>query len=173
MPTLEDLSGTLPDSARDLRLNLQSVLQNSSLTPAQTWSVALASAWFVQNRELAEALVASATGLSEADVDDAKAAAALMGMTTVYYRFRHLVHKESYSQKRPGLRMNRMAQPLTSREQFEMCAMACAALAGCETCIGSHEDSLLKAQVSEDQIHDVVRIASAVNGFAVALATRP
>ena len=173
MPTLEDLAGTLPDSGRDLRLNLQSVLQNSSLTAAQTWSVALTSAWFVGQKELAEALVASAPGLSPTDIDDAKAAAALMGMTTVYYRFRHLVRKESYSQKRPGLRMNRMAQPLTSREQFELCAMACAALAGCETCIGSHEESLLKANVSEDQIHDVVRIASAVNGFAVALATRP
>lgn len=172
MPTLEELAETLPDSARDLKLNLQNVLQNSSLPPTGTWSVAATSAWFLGHKELAEALVASAPGLSTADVDDAKAAAALMGMTTVYYRFRHLVGKESYNQKRAGLRMNRMAQPLTNREQFEMCAMACAALAGCETCIRSHEESLLKAHLTEDQIHDIIRIAATVNGFAVALATR-
>ena len=49
--------------------------------------------------------------------------------------------------------------------------MACAALAGCQMCVQSHEASLLKEGLTEDQVHDSVRIAAVVNGFSVALAT--
>jgi alkyl hydroperoxide reductase subunit D len=93
-----------------------------------------------------------------------------MAMNTVYYRFRHMVGKPSYSQRPAALRMTRMARPATSKALFELCAMACAALAGCELCIRSHEESLLKEGLTEEQIHDAVRIAAVVRGFQTALA---
>ena len=92
-------------------------------------------------------------------------------MNTVYYRFRHMIGKDSYQHKPAGLRMNRMMRPATSKALFELCSMACAALAGCEMCLRSHEESLLKEGLSEDQVHESVRIAAVVNGFSVALAT--
>jgi alkyl hydroperoxide reductase subunit D len=107
--------------------------------------------------------------LSAADVEDAQAAAALMGMNTIYYRFRHLIDKPVYSQLKAGLRMNRMLSPSTSKTQFERCALACAALAGCEVCLKAHEAVLLKDPGTEAEVHEVVRIAAAVNGAAVAL----
>jgi alkyl hydroperoxide reductase subunit D len=170
MSSLETLSATLPECCKDLRINLAAVLRGSSLSPARAWSVALASAYFSRVPALSDALLADGQGeLSPADIDDARAAAALMGMTTVYYRFRHLVGKPVYSQLRANLRMNRMSSPATSKAQFELCALACAALAGCEVCLKSHEAGLVKDGVTEEQVHDAVRIASAVAGFAVAL----
>lgn len=166
------LTEAIPDSCKDLRLNLTSLLRGTSLPPAQNWAVALTSAYFVGCKPLAEAVLADATAeglLGPNDVGDAQAAAALMGMNTVYYRFRHLSGKPSYEQMRAGLRMNRMMSPATSKVQFELCAMACAALAGCGKCITAHDETLLKQQVSEAQIHDAVRLASAVAGAAVAL----
>ena len=52
-----------------------------------------------------EALIASRPEeVSTKTVEDAVAAAALMGMTNVFYRFRHLVGKPSYEQKPARLR---------------------------------------------------------------------
>jgi alkyl hydroperoxide reductase subunit D len=169
MPSLTDLKATLAEETKDLRLNLDAVLRADKLDAAQTYAVALSSALFVRDGELAEALVAEAGSHLAADaVTDAKAAAAIMAMNTVYYRFRHMIGKELYSQKPAGLRMNRMVRPATTKALFELCSMACAALAGCEACLKAHEASLLKEGMTEDQVHESVRIAAVVNGFAVA-----
>ena len=44
MRELEAIREALPEAARDLRLNLEAVLQEGSLTPGQRWGVAVASA---------------------------------------------------------------------------------------------------------------------------------
>ena len=174
MSSVETLAATLPDPVKDLRLNLQAVLRESTLSVRQRWSVALASAYFLRLPQLVDAIKADPAGeLKEADVEDAQGAAALMGMTSIYYRFRHLIGKPSYSQMRPSLRMNKMQSPSTSRVQYEFCAMACAALAGCEACTRSHEASLLKEGATEEQIHDAVRIGAIVSGFGIALGAVP
>ena len=102
-------------------------------------------------------------------VEDALAAAALMAMNNVYYRFRHLVGKPSYAQKPARLRMNRMAQPATNKADFELFCLAVSAINGCETCIRAHEQVVLEGGLTEEQVHDAVRIAATVHAAAVAL----
>src|SRR5262247_776324 len=107
MNEIEKLRERLPDAARDIRLNLQTVFQTTTLTPAQAWGAALASAIATRNNELGRAVFAEAQSKVDANViEDAKAAAALMAMNNVYYRFRHMVGKESYATKPARLRMN-------------------------------------------------------------------
>lgn len=169
MPTLDGLKETLGEETKDLRLNLGTVLGGGALDPAQRHAVALTSAYFLRSNPLADAILdAGREHLPPDAVADAKAAAAIMAMNTVYYRFRHMVGKEGYSQRPAGLRMTRMARPATSKALFELCSIACAALAGCEACIQSHEKSLLQEGVTEEQVHDAVRIAAVVQGFLVA-----
>ncbi len=171
MPTLDELKNLLNDDTRDLRLNLSNVLDSGDLEPQERYAIALCSAVFLQQTELAQALIEQAgANLSPAAIADAKAAAAIMGMNTVFYRFRHMIGKESYGQRPAGLRMSRMARPAVSKKLFEMCSMACAVLAGCEMCIRAHEVSLLQEEVTEDRVHQVVRIAAVVQGFVVAVA---
>jgi alkyl hydroperoxide reductase subunit D len=173
MPALEELRQTLGEPARDLRLNIQSVLEGTSLTPAQKWGVAVASAIATRNPELRRAVVGDAAAEVEPTVlDDARAAAGLMAMNNVYYRFRHMVGKPSYSTKSPRLRMNWMARPLTSKPDFELFSMAVSAINGCESCIASHEKAVLEGGIGEEQVHDAVRIAAAMAGMAIALESR-
>ena len=80
-----------------------------------------------------------------------------------------MVGKDAYQHRPAGLRMTRMAKPASSKALFELCSMACAVLAGCEMCIRSHEQSLLKEGLTEDHVHDSVRIAAVVHGFLVAV----
>ena len=172
-PALDAWRDTLPDDLKDIRLNLAAVLAGEHLQPAQALGVALASARFVRAGALAEKIAADLrTGLGEAAgpvVADAVAAAGLMAMNTVYYRFRHMLGKESYEARSPRLRMSRIAQPATGKLDFELMSLACAALAGCELCIKNHEASLLHLGASEDACHDAVRIAAVVNAVACGL----
>jgi alkyl hydroperoxide reductase subunit D len=172
MASLEVVRSELADAHKDTRLNLQAVLEGGSLTPEQRWGVAVGSAYAARNERLKEAMINEAKkALANAEpvLEDARAAASLMGMNNVYYRFRHMIGKESYSTKRPGLRMNRMAQVLTNKVDFELVCLAISAINGCEMCVQSHEKVVLEGGLSEDQVHDAVRIAAVIHAAAVGL----
>jgi alkyl hydroperoxide reductase subunit D len=170
MSEIEKLREQIPDAARDIRLNLQTVFQSTTLTPAQTWGAALASAIATRNGELARAVFVEAQSNVDVNViEDARAAAALMAMNNVYYRFRHLVGKESYSTKPARLRMNWIGKPMSNKTDFELFCLAVSAINGCEACVRSHEQVVTAGGVSEDQVHDAVRIAATIQAVAVSL----
>jgi alkyl hydroperoxide reductase subunit D len=171
MTGLERIREALPESAKDIKLNLGAVLQGGVLSPEQRWGVAIASAIAARNPRLRAAVLADAA-TAEIDatvIDDARAAAALMGMNNVYYRFRHLVGKESYGQLPARLRMNRLVKPATNKTDFELYSLAVSAINGCEVCIRSHEEIVRTGGLTEDQVHDAIRIAATMHAAAVAL----
>ncbi len=171
MGAIDELREKMPDAAKDIRLNLSAVLEGGSLDDGQRFGVALACAYAARNKDLVNALLidAKAKGVTDAVLEDAKAAAALMAMNNVYYRFRHMVEKDSYNQKRPSLRMNRMMQVQTNKADFELNCLAVSAINGCGTCVKSHEQVVIAAGRSEDQVHDAVRIAAVIQASAVSL----
>ncbi len=170
MAALDAIRDALPEPARDTKLNLQAVLQPGALTPAQRWGVAVATAAAARNAALLDALLRDAAAEVDAAVlDDALAAASLMAMNNVYYRFRHMVGKPSYSEKPARLRMNRLVKPTTSKLDFELFSLAVSAVNGCEACVRSHEQVVTQGGLSEDAVHDAVRIAAVVHAAAVSL----
>ncbi len=170
MIEIEKLRESLPEAAKDIKLNLQAVFQSNFLTPGQIWGIAVASAIAARNQELGNAVLMDAQGIVDAGViEDAKAAAALMGMNNVYYRFRHMIGKEAYSTKPARLRMNRIAKPLGNKADFELYCLAVSAINGCEACVRSHEKVVIEGGLSEDHVHDAVRIAATISATAVSL----
>ena len=161
----------LPEEAVDLIANAQRVLGGESLNTVQTWGSALAAAYFIGHAELTAVILADAraAGLSDEHLSDAKGAAALMGMNTVYFRFRHIMHAEAYTRQAFNLRMTRMKQVATDQTHFELYSIGPAALAGCELCLKAHEAAVKKGGLNEDNVHDAVRIAAVLNGIAIAL----
>jgi len=172
MSAVETLRDAMPEHARDTKLNVQAVMQSESLTAAQRWGVAIASAVAARSPLLRDALIkdARASAIEENVIDDALAAASLMAMNNVFYRFRHMVAKESYTQKPARLRMQRIAKPATNKADFELFCLAVSAINGCEMCIRSHEEAVIAGGLTEDQVHDAVRIAATMNAAAVAVA---
>ena len=172
MENTTELLSQLPEEAKDIRINLKRVLAaEESLDLEQTWGSALASAYFIRNPEIIEAILADAkaAGVSDDVLADAKAAAILMGQNTIYYRFRHLMNEESYNRRPANLRMMRMQQVASTKLLFELFSIGPAALKGCEMCLKAHEAHVKGGGLSEDQVHDVVRISAALFGLAVAL----
>ena len=170
MVATEAVRQTLPEAAKDIRLNLQSVLEGGVLNAAQKWGVAAACAIAARNPVLRSAVFEDALEQAgEAVVEDARAAAVLMGMNNVYYRFRHMVGKPGYSQMPPRLRMQRIAQPATSKLDFELLCLAVSAINGCEACVKAHEKAVVEGGLTEEHVHDAVRIAAVVHAAAVGL----
>ena len=170
MNELEKLRARLPETAKDIKLNLQSVFQTTTLTPAQLWGVAVASSIAARHAGLAQAVLADASEkVDHTVIADAQAAAALMSMNNVYYRFRHQMGKESYNAKPARLRMNWMAQPRGNKADFELFSLAVSAINGCELCLRSHEEVIVQHGLTEDQVHDAARVAAVLHAVAVGL----
>ena len=170
MEHLDQLRNALPETARDIKLNLQSVLQPGTLSAEQAWGTAIATAMATRQPDLVEAVLADAKAhAGEAAIADAQAAAALMGMNNVYYRFRHMIEKDVYSQKPARLRMGWIGKPAGSKADFELYCLAVSAINGCEACVRAHESVVLEGGLTDEHVHDAVRIAAVMNAAAVAI----
>jgi alkyl hydroperoxide reductase subunit D len=175
--SLDTLRASIPDYAKDLRLNLESVLAETGapgLAERQIRAVAYASAIASRHRPLTDALAAQAEGvLSAAELGGVRTAAALMAMTNVYYRFTHLVGEKEYATLRAGLRMNATASPGIDKPTYELCALAVSAVNGCGACLEAHEKVLRQHGLTAQAIQSAARIAAVVHAVAVTLEQAP
>lgn len=173
MSTIPELKSQLPDYAKDLRLNLDTVLGEAGapgLAQKQIAVIALASAIAARHAPLTAAVAAFAAEHADEDaLKGARTAAAIMGMNNVYYRFLHLVENEEYGTMRAALRMNAMANPGGDKIDFELASLAVSAINGCGMCMASHEKTLRKHEVSAQVVQSAVRIAAVIHAVAVTL----
>lgn len=168
---LETLKAALPDYAKDLKLNLGSLANETSLTDQQKWGTFLACAFAVGEPRTIHAIIGETEAkLTPEAVKAAKAAASIMGMNNVYYRFTHLVHNETYRTMPAKLRMQVIGAPGVEKGDFELWCMAVSAVNGCGMCMESHERVLREAGFSPEQIQASVRIGAVVNAVARTLA---
>ena len=167
---ITDIKSALPEYAKDIKLNLSSVLREdrqSGLSLNQIYGVALASVFATQNTTLIEAFLNDARDLVSTEVImAAKTAATLMGMNNIYYRFIHLINDPQYQKMPAGLRMNMMVNPGVDKLDFELMSIAVSAINGCGLCIDSHEKMLIKAGAKPEGIQHAIKIAAVINGLA-------
>jgi alkyl hydroperoxide reductase subunit D len=167
---IEQIRDALPDYARDLKLNLGTVLTSQGapgLNEKQIWSIALASAIAARNTSFARSVEAeSRAHLADLDIEGAKAAAAIMGMNNIYYRFLHLVEDGEYQTMPARLRMNVIANHGIDKLDFELISLAVSAVNGCGLCVTSHEKKLRSHEVSREAIQSAVRIAATIHAVA-------
>ena len=170
---LQDLRNALPDYAKDLKLNLDSVLSETGaagLTPKQIRAIALASAIASRYKPLVAAIETfAAEQLSPEEINGSKAAAAVMAMNNIYYRATHMIHNDEYGQLRAGLRMNIMANPGIDKMTFELASLAVSAINGCGACMDSHERTLRQHEISAQGVQSALKIGAVVHAVAVTL----
>jgi lipoyl-dependent peroxiredoxin subunit D len=167
--SLEALRNLLPEYAKDLKLNLCSLAAEPVLTQQQRAGTFIASALASRNADVIRAIVAEfGPQLSPEALTAAKAAAAIMGMNNIYYRFTHLVGG-SYPTMPAKLRMNVMAKPGVDKTDFELWSLAVSTVNGCGMCMESHEKVVRHGGLSAEQVQAAVRIAAVVHAAAAVL----
>jgi alkyl hydroperoxide reductase subunit D len=169
---LATLLGRLPETAKDLRLNVTALMERSSLgaaplTPETPRTLALACAIALKSPALVESLKDESLPLGR--VRAAETAAGLMAMNNVYYRFRHLSGVPEYATTPAGLRMSGLATQEIPKPEFELLCLAISALNACESCIKSHDKVVRDAGFSAANVLDAVRLAASLAGVATLL----
>lgn len=168
MDGLQAIKASIPDYAKDLRLNVDTVLGRSSLTPQHAAGAALAAAFAAGSPRLVAALRDGA--IEPAHAQAALAAAALMGMNNVWYPYLDLAADPELRTLRPELRMNAYAtHGGVDRESFELYALSASIVGKCAHCVESHYRILRDGGFSTQQLRDVGRIAAVINGIAQVL----
>ncbi|MCM2576277.1 alkyl hydroperoxide reductase [Streptomyces meridianus] len=167
---LDDLKAAVPAYAKDLKLNLGSVIGNSELPQQQLWGTVLACAIASRSpRVLKELEPEARENLKPEAYEAAKAAAAVMAMNNVYYRTRHLLSDPEYGNLRAGLRMNVIGNPGVEKADFELWSLAVSAINGCGMCLDSHEQVLRKAGVDRETVQEAFKIASVLQAVGTTL----
>ncbi|MFT6077866.1 MAG: alkyl hydroperoxide reductase subunit D [Myxococcota bacterium] len=161
------------DYAKDIKLNLSSVLKidpESSLLANQIHAIALSCAYATKNSALVEFVLDKSQGtITEAEINAAKAAASIMAMNNIYYRFAHLVSDKEYLQIPAKLRMNIIGNPGVDKVDFELFSLAVSAINGCGLCIDSHVKTLTNAKIDKSTIAHSIRISSVINAVSQTL----
>ncbi|OAB55614.1 alkyl hydroperoxide reductase [Phormidium willei BDU 130791] len=169
--SIDTLKSALPDYAKDLKLNLGSLLNETLLNDQQKYGCFLACAYAVGQPDVVRAISAEVEGrLSPEAARAAKAAAAVMGMNNVYYRATHLMKSDSYTTLPAKLRMNVIGAPGIEKADFELYSMAVSAVNGCGMCLDAHEAELRKAGFTAEQVQASIRIGAVVNAVSRVLA---
>jgi alkyl hydroperoxide reductase subunit D len=170
--SLKLFADALPDYAKDLRLNLGSILGDQMIGENRKYGLILTCAHGTGYRPIVEAAEAEIAGkLDDVHANAARAAAAVMAMNNVYYRFVHLAANPVYETLPARLRMNVIANPGIDKADFELFSLAVSAQNGCGMCIDSHERVLTQHGVKPETIQTAVRIAAVMKAVATVHAT--
>ena len=168
--SLQEFIDAIPDYAKDVRLNLPSVLSestNTDLKQNQIYGIALASSYATRDKNFAKLVEeAVAGGLTETEINAAKSAATIMAMNNIYYRFIHLAADEETKKLRANLRMNIIQNHGIEKVDFELMSMAVSAINGCGMCMEAHSNELQKHGVTKQAVQASVRIAAVINSAA-------
>lgn len=168
--SVDAITARLPEVAKDLKLNLSSLLRDETLSKVDLWGTVVASAITTRNDFLIDEFLDQAEQfLSQEELEAAKGAAYIMGMNNIYYRFGHLVSHPRYGELQAGLRMSIIGNHGVCKASFELWSLAASAITGCGVCVDSHEKMLREHGYTEDKILQAVRIASVIHGLSLAV----
>ncbi len=168
--SIDALKDKIPDFAKDVRLNLGALTRDETLSEQQRYGLFVACAIATRNPDVIAAFEAEAAPqLAPEALNAARAAASIMAMNNIYYRFVHLASNKDYAGLPAKLRMNVIANPGVPKVDFELWSLAVSAINGCGMCIDSHEKVLREAGVTAEAVQMAVRTAAVIQSAAVAL----
>ena len=168
MSWINQIKEALPDYAKDTKLNLDAVINRSSLDSVEGHGCALAAAMATGNGKLVSFIQSSMENAQERNA--ALTAASLMAMNNVWYPYVEMAHDENLKGLPAQLRMNAIASHGgTTKARFESYSLAASIVGKCEFCIKAHYDTLRKEGYTVEQLRDIGRIAAVITSVAKVL----
>jgi lipoyl-dependent peroxiredoxin subunit D len=161
---VDNLKESLPEYAKDTKLNLDAVIKRSTLAVEEAEGCALAAAMSTGNGKLISYIMSNIA--DEKERDAAMTAGSLMAQNNVWYPYVEMVGGDLEGIP-PQLRMNAIASHGgTTKARFESYSLAASIVGKCHFCVKAHYDTLKQEGYSVDQLRDIGRIASVINSLA-------
>ena len=166
MSWVDTIKNGIPDHAKDIKLNLDAVINRSGLDEVDAHACALAASIASGNGELTYEIQMNSPLVGQTEREAAMTAAALMGMNNVWYPFVEMAADESMKGLPAGLRMNAYAtHGGVSKKKFEMYALCASIVGKCHFCVKSHYETLKKEGMTTQELMAVGRIAAVVTSI--------
>jgi alkyl hydroperoxide reductase subunit D len=165
---VDQLKETIPDYAKDTKLNIDAVIKRSSLPVEEAEAVALAAAFATGNSKFWTWVHSVLANRTEADA--AVTAGSIMAQNNVWYPYIEMANDESLKGLPAQLRMNAIAQHGgTTKERFEAYCLAASIVGKCHFCVKAHYDGLKGMGYTVEQLRDIGRIAAVMNSVSKVL----
>jgi len=165
---LDKLAAVDSRHLRDIKLNVNGVINSKHLNKKEAYLLALACAYNEKNTTLQTSFetLAANEGATKEEIAEVAACVSVMITNNVFYRFRHYMADVDFYEKQPaGLRMSVMMNPVLGKEFFELMSLIISALNGCERCVTSHEKSVKEQGASEARIYDAIRLGAVIKSL--------
>ena len=165
---VDALKDTIPDYAKDTKLNLDAVIKRSSLPVEEAQVVALAAAFATGNTNLAKYIKTKlAFAVPKEEIDAALTAGSLMAQNNVWYPYVEMTGDEALKGLPAQLRMNAIAtHGGTTKAKFESYSLAASIVGKCHFCVKAHYEALKKEGYTVEQLRDIGRIAAVINSVS-------
>jgi alkyl hydroperoxide reductase subunit D len=161
----DNIKDKLPEYAKDIKLNLDAIVNRSSFDPEEVLYISIAAAFAAGNAELMGSLTLQATNVQERDA--ALAAGAVMAQNNIWYPYLDMVDDERLKGLPAQLRMNTIASHGgTTKEKFEAYSLAASIIGKCHLCVKAHYAELNKQGYSIEQLRDIGRISSTIHALS-------
>jgi alkyl hydroperoxide reductase subunit D len=158
---------------KDLKINVSNVLNNTQyLNKKEALLLAFAVAVNEKFNLLKNSFRTQAqeAGATDAELAEIVSCTSLMNANNIFYRFRHIVKKDFYTNTPAGIKMSIMVNPVLGKEFFELVSLVISSINGCEMCITSHEQSILQHGGSESRILEGVKLGAIIKSLITVLA---
>lgn len=164
---VEIIKDSIPDHSKDIKLNLDNVMNRSPLSVEDTHACALVAALASNNGPLALAVMESGElDNFPAEIEAAKTAASLMAMNNVWYPYVEMTGDPDLKGLPAGLRMNAYAtHGGVSKKKFELYALVASIIGKCHFCVKNHYDVLKKEGMTVQELHHAGKIAAVINAI--------
>jgi len=168
MSWINQIKEALPEYAKDTKLNIDAVINRSSLSSDVANGCALAAAMATGNGKLVAFIQSAVENTSERDA--ALIASAIMAQNNVWYPYVEMTEDDNLKGLPAQLRMNAIAtHGGTSKVNFEAYSLAASIVGKCHFCVKAHYDTLKKEGYTVEQLRDIGRIAAVMNSVAKVL----
>jgi alkyl hydroperoxide reductase subunit D len=165
MSWVEQLKENLPEYAKDIKLNLDAVINRSSIDSDQALYISIAAAFSTGNSKLLTFLVANAT--DEVEKNAALAAGSIMAQNNVWYPYVEMADDVNLKGLPAQLRMNAVtSHGGTTKGKFEAYSLASSIVGKCHFCVKAHYETLKQEGYSVEQLRDIGRIAATMNALS-------
>ena len=168
MSWVDTIKEGLPDYAKDTKLNLDGVINRSTLNSVEANGCALAAAMATGNGKLVTFIQTNIEDVIERDA--ALTAAAIMAQNNIWYPYVEMAEDANLKGLPAQLRMNAISSHGgTTKARFEAYSLAASIVGKCHFCVKAHYDTLKKEGYTVEQLRDIGRIAAVINSVAKVL----
>ena len=168
MSWVDQLKDSIPEYAKDIKLNLDAVVNRSSIDPEHALYLSISAAFATGNAKLLSFITASAT--NDVEKIAALTAGSMMAQNNVWYPYVEMAGDENLKGLTPQLRMNAILNHGGStKAKFEAYSLISSIIGKCHFCVKAHYETCKENGYSVEQLRDIGRLAATINALSKVL----